>query len=166
MMPFEDRSLCHLWRRLATALVVGLALMTVWRPSALAAEVKQKRFASAEEGVQALITALKANDVNAMLAILGPEARSLIVSGDPVADREGRERAVQEYEESHSLVKPDETKAILQVGKDDWPFPIPLVKEDAGWRFDTRAGKEEILNRRIGRNELAAIEVSRAYVDA
>jgi hypothetical protein len=59
-----------------------------------------------------------------------------------------------------------ETKAILQVDNDDWPFPIPLVKDDAGWRFDTRAGKEEILNRRIGRNELAAIEVCRAYVDA
>jgi hypothetical protein len=166
MMPFEGRSLCRLWRRLATALVVGLALMTMWGPAASAAEVKQKRFASAEEGVQALITALKANDVNAMLAILGPEARPLIVSGDPVADHEAKEHMVQEYEASHSLAKVDETKAVLQVGKDDWPFPIPLVKEDGGWRFDTRAGKDEILNRRIGRNELAAIEVSRAYVDA
>jgi hypothetical protein len=82
----------------------------------LAAEIKQKRFASAEEGVQALITALKANDVNAMLAILGPEARPLILSGDSAADREDRERVVREYEASNNLAKPDETKAILQVG--------------------------------------------------
>lgn len=83
-----------------------------------------------------------------------------------IADRQERERVVREYEESHSLAMTGEAKAVLQVGKDDWPMPIPLVKEDAGWRFDTPAGKEEILNRRIGRNELAAIVVCRAYVDA
>jgi hypothetical protein len=83
-----------------------------------------------------------------------------------VVDRHDRERLVQEYEESHSLVMSGETKAVLQVGKDDWLFPIPLVKDQTGWRFDTQAGREEILNRRIGRNELAAIEVCRAYVDA
>jgi len=129
-------------------------------------EVKQKRFASAEEGVQALMTALKANDVKAMLAILGPDARPLIVTGDSVADRRERQRVVREYEEAHSLAMTGEAKAVLQVGKDDWPLLIPLVKEDGCWRFDTPAGKEEILNRRIGRNELAAIEVCRAYVDA
>ena len=137
-----------------------------WSPSALAAEVKQHRFASAEAGVQALMAAIKANDVKEMLAILGPDARPLIVTGDPVADHQERERVVRDYEEAHSLAMSGETKAVLQIGKDDWPMPIPLVKEDAGWRFDTHAGKEEILNRRIGRNELAAIEVCRAYVDA
>jgi hypothetical protein len=157
---------CLLYAWLAATLATVLTLAVVWSPSAFAAEVKQKRFASAEEGVQALMAALKANDVKAMLAILGPDARPLIITGDAVADRQERERVVREYEEAHSLAMSGETKAVLQVGKDDWPMPIPLVKDDAGWRFDTHAGKEEILNRRIGRNELAAIEVCRAYVDA
>jgi hypothetical protein len=97
---------------------------------------------------------------------LGPAARSLITSGDPVMDRHDRERLAQAYEESHSLGTSGETKAALQVGKDDWPFPIPLVKDKTGWHFDTQAGQEEILNRCIGRNELAVIEVCRACVDA
>jgi Protein of unknown function (DUF2950) len=108
----------------------------------------------------------KAGDVKAMLDVFGPAARPLITSGDPVMDRHDRERLAHAYEESRSLVMSGETKAVLQVGNDDWPFPIPLVKEEIGWHFDTQAGKEEILNRRIGRNELAAIEVCRAYVDA
>jgi hypothetical protein len=83
-----------------------------------------------------------------------------------VADRHDREFVVQAYEEGHGLVMSGETKAVLEVGTDHWPFPIPLVKREAGWSFDTQAGKEEILNRRIGNNELAAIEVGRAYVDA
>jgi Protein of unknown function (DUF2950) len=147
-------------------LAVGLVCTAAWSISVSAAGVEQKHFASAEEAVQALIAALKAGDTKVMLDVLGPEARPLIVSGGAVEDRHDRQRVVQEYEESHSLAMSGETKAILQVGHDDWPLPIPLVKDDAGWRFDTRAGKEEILNRRIGRNELAAIEVCRAYVDA
>jgi hypothetical protein len=156
----------QLGARLGATLITMLIIAAVSRSFALAREVKQMRFASAEEGVQALMAALKANDVKTMLAILGPDARPLIVTADAVADRQERERVVKEYEEAHSLAMSGETKAILQVGKDDWPMPIPLVKEDGAWRFDTRAGKEEILNRRIGRNELAAIEVCRAYVDA
>jgi hypothetical protein len=144
----------------------SLAFAVAWGPSECAAAAAQKRFASVEDGVQALIDTIKAGDVKAMLAVLGPAARRLITSGDPVVDRYDRERVVQAYEESHSLVMSGETKAVLQVGRDDWPFPIPLVKDETGWRFDTQAGQEEILNRRIGRNELAAIEVSRAYVDA
>ena len=157
------RQLCA-W--VAASLTTGLTLAVVWSPHALATEVKQKRFASAEAGVEALMAALKANDMKAMLAILGPDARPLIVTSDPVADRQERERVVRDYEEAHSLAMSGETKAIIQIGKDDWPMPIPLVKDNGSWRFDTHAGKEEILNRRIGRNELAAIEVCRAYVDA
>jgi hypothetical protein len=166
MILLRGHMRCQLYACLAATLTTILILDGMWSPSASAAEVKQKRFASAEDGVQALMAALKANDVKAMLAVLGPDARPLIVTSDAVADRQERERVVREYEEVHSLAKSGETKAVLQVGKDDWPMPIPLVKEDGSWRFDTHAGKEEILNRRIGRNELAAIEVCRAYVDA
>jgi Protein of unknown function (DUF2950) len=166
MMRFRGHRRFRLIACLSATLTTVLALAAVWIPATIAAEVKQRRFASAEAGVEALIAAIKANDVKAMLAILGPDARPLIVTGDPVADRQERERVIRDYEESNSLIKSGETKVILQIGKDEWPLPIPLVKEEAGWRFDTHAGKEEILNRRIGRNELAAIEVCRAYVDA
>ena len=146
---------------LAIALAVGLA-----PPAFGATAVKQKTFASAEEGVKALMEAVKKNDTNAVLAILGPEAKSLIESGDQVSDRAAGERFVKFYEESNKLVKSGDTKAVLEVGKDAWPFPIPLVKESAGWRFDTQEGKEEIINRRIGRNELDVIQVCLAIVDA
>ena len=161
-----EHSRCHLRVCHAAMLAALLAFAAAWSPSVCAAAVAQKRFASTEDGVQELIAAAKAGDVKAMLDVLGPAARPLITSGDPVADRHDRERLAQAYEESHSLVRSGETKAVLQVGKDDWPFPIPLVKDGTGWRFDTHGGQEEILNRRIGRNELAVIEVCRAYVDA
>ena len=146
---------------LAVVLALGLAL-----PIFGADAVKQKTFSSPEEGVKALIEATKKNDTKAMLTILGPEAKSLIESGDQVSDRAAGERFVKSYEESNKLVKSGDTQAVLEVGKDAWPFPIPLVKESAGWRFDTQEGKEEIINRRIGRNELDVIQVSLAFVDA
>jgi Protein of unknown function (DUF2950) len=164
MMPSGERRHRRVWP--AATLVALLAFAVAWNPPVCTAAVAQKRFASAEDGVQALIAATKAGDVKAMLDVLGPAARPLITSGDPVVERHDRERLVQAYEESHSLVMAGETKAVLQVGTDNWPFPIPLVMDETGWRFDTQAGREEILNRRIGRNELAVIEVCRAYVDA
>jgi Protein of unknown function (DUF2950) len=166
MMLSGEHGRCHLGVCRVATLATLLAFAVAWSPSVCAAAVTQKRFASAEDGVQALIAAVKAGDVKAMLDVLGPAARPLITSGDPVADRHDRERLAHAYEESHSLVMSGETKAVLQVGTDDWPFPIPLVRDETGWRFDTPAGQEEILNRRIGRNELAVIEVCRAYVDA
>ena len=146
---------------LAVVLALGLAL-----PIFGADAVKQKTFSSPEEGVKALMEATKKDDTKAILTILGPEAKSLIESGDQVSDRAAFERFVKSYEESNKLVKSGDAKAILEVGKDAWPFPIPLVKENAGWRFDTHEGKEEIINRRIGRNELDVIQVSLAIVDA
>lgn len=131
-----------------------------------AATVKQKTFSSPEEGVKALIDAAKKNDTKGILEILGADAKSIIESGDPVADNEGRERFVKSYDEANKLVKSGEAEMVLEVGKDEWPFPIPLVKENNGWRFDTKEGKEEIINRRIGRNELDVIQVSLAIVDA
>ena len=160
---YRRRQLCA-W--VAATLTTVLTLVRGVEPVRLGCRSQTMRFASAEAGVEALMAALKANDVKAMLAILGPNARPLIITSDPVADHQERERVVRDYEEAHSLAMSGEAKAVLQIGKDDWPMPIPLVKEDGAWRYDTPAGKEEILNRRIGRNELAAIEVCRAYVDA
>jgi hypothetical protein len=127
----------------------------------------QRYFATAEEAVTDFVAAVKAHDTKALLAILGPEGEQLVDSGDPVADREAGERFVKGYEEKHTLETSDDgAKVTLDTGADDWPFPIPLVKDKDGWRFDTEAGEEEILNRRIGRNELSAIEACQAYVDA
>ena len=132
----------------------------------MGAAARQKSFPAPEEGVQALIEAAQKNDTTALLAVLGPEAKSFVNTGDPVSDRASRERFVKSYEEAHTLVQSGDTKVVLQIGKDEWPFPIPLIKGSAGWRFDTQEGKAEILNRRIGRNELDVIQVCLAYVDA
>jgi hypothetical protein len=100
-----------------------------------------------------------------MLAILGPDSDELVSSGDDVADKSGRALFIQAFEKG-SRIDEKEDLVILYVGEDDWPLPMPVVKEDGRWRFDAEAGKDEILSRRIGRNELDVIEVARAYVDA
>jgi hypothetical protein len=125
-----------------------------------------RRFASPEEAAQALITAARAGDSAAILAVLGPDAKELVRSGDAAADREARGRFVKAWGERNELAKAGDGMALLVIGKDEWIFPIPMVKDASGWYFDTKEGKEEILNRRIGRNELSAIKAVRAYVDA
>jgi len=133
---------------------------------ALAAEAKQKIYATPEEAVKELIASMKSGDAKAMIAVLGQGSKDIVQSGDAVADKAGRERFVKSYEEANKLEKSGDSKAVLSTGKDDWPFAIPIVKDAAGWRFDAKQGREEILNRRIGRNELAVIQVAQAYVDA
>jgi hypothetical protein len=153
------------YRRLTMMLVLCLLSMGAVGV-AMGAAAKQRSFPTPEEGVQALLEAAQKHDQTTLLAILGPEAKPLVSTGDPVADRESSEHFVKSYEEAHTLVPSGDTKVVLQIGKDEWPFPIPLIKGSAGWRFDTQAGKEELLNRRIGRNELDVIQVCLAYVDA
>lgn len=156
---------CAEWRRtlLAVFLIAGVATGST---AANAAEAKQRTFASPEEAVQALVTAATSGDTKALEAILGPGSRALVQSGDGVADRAGRERFARAYGDGNRIAREGDAKAILMVGKDDWPLPIPIVKDASGWRFDTKQGREEILNRRIGRNELSAIQAVLAYVDA
>ncbi len=135
-------------------------------PTMAATAIQQKTFATPAAAVDALIAANRANKMRELLALLGPKGAKLIHSGDPVADKRGRGRFVAAYDEAHKLELNGQDKAILIVGKEEWPLPIPLVRQQAGWRFDTKAGVEEILNRRIGHNELSVIEVCRAYVVA
>jgi hypothetical protein len=134
-------------------------------PAALAAE-GQKTFASPQEAAQALGAAAGAGNVKALESILGPGSAALLRSGDAVADRRGRERFAKAFAEANKIERQGDAKALVLVGKDEWPLPIPLVKGAAGWRFDAEAGREEILNRRIGRNELSAVQAMLAYVDA
>ncbi len=151
-------------RRLSAALLAVVLLGAMAVPAL--AERAQRSFASPEAAADALFAADRTNDKNALLAIFGPGGGKLVRSGDPVADRDGRARFAAAYGEKHAIAQEGADKAVLVIGKEEWPFPIPLVKTEAGWRFDTKAGREEILDRRIGRNELNTIEVCRAFVAA
>jgi len=151
-------------RRRVGILLVIVSMAAGWGPSASDA-VAQRRFPSLEEAAQALVGALRTGDQTAILAVLGEEGRAIVSSGDPVADRRDRERFVAAYDQQHRL-DAGGGKVVLVVGPDDFPFAIPLVPDGASWRFDTAAGKEEVVNRRIGQNELNAIQVCLAYVDA
>ncbi len=152
-------------RRRWAPVLVAVLLSGAAVPDAFTAD-GQKSFGSPEEAAKALVTAVTAGDLKAMRDILGPGSEGLVQSGDAVADRAGRERFVRAYGEANRIGKQGDAKAVLLVGKDEWPLPIPIVKVGSGWRFDTKAGREEILNRRIGRNELSAVQAVLAYVDA
>jgi hypothetical protein len=125
----------------------------------------QKDFKSPSDAVQALMTALKTGGDKELLSVLGPDSNDLISSGDPVADMQQRQDCLKAYDEQNRI-EPDGDRSLLIIGKNEWPFPIPLVKKDNRWVFDTASGKEEILNRRIGENELKTIQVLLAIVDA
>ncbi len=124
-------------------------------------------FASPDDAGNTLLTAAKSGDQNALLAIFGPDAKDILVSGDPVQDKNAKEAFVAGYGVMHRWRNMQDGDEILLIGADNFPFPIPLKKNGEGkWFFDTAAGKDEVLNRRIGRNELAIIEVCRAVADA
>jgi hypothetical protein len=118
------------------------------------------------KATDSLVSALRKNDDAALHKIFGEEGTEILDSGDPVADQNDAEEFLKRYDESHALVAESPEKVILTVGHDGWPFPVPIVKVEEGWVFDTAAGKDEILNRRVGRNELDAIQTCLAVVDA
>jgi len=124
----------------------------------------QRTFATPEDAASALVQVVKANDRTKILGVLGG-ANDWVSSGDPVADRAIGDRFVAAYEVKHSIVGSGD-KLTLTVGNDDYPFAFPIVKSGERWRFDTEAGKEELLARRIGANELDAIKILQAIVDA
>lgn len=128
--------------------------------------VAPQEFSSPDQAVAALIAAARADDTTRLLAIVGSDGEDIIVSGDEGADRQGRQKFVALYDEKHYLQSQDGDTVTLVVGNADWPFPVPIVKDDKGWSFDAETGKDEILNRRIGANELAVIQVCKAIGDA
>lgn len=127
---------------------------------------EQKTFTTPDEAVKALVKATEDGDQDELLAIYGDDGKELVFSGDPVQDKRLRDLFVKSYKTRHSLVVEDKKTRILQVGPNNWPLPIPIVNDGGKWRFDTAAGKEELLYRRIGHNELGAIGVCRGYIDA
>lgn len=148
-----------------------IALVTLFlslaAPQAFAAEnAAQSRFPTALDAVDALMTAVKQQDDAALLAIFGADAADILHTGDPVQDRQALKRFSERLDQKIALVRRAGDEIVLESGKDDLPFPIPLRHDDAGWYFDTAAGREELFNRRIGANELHTLGVVRAYVDA
>jgi hypothetical protein len=144
--------------RVTLAIILGLQGVAVAAPA-------QKRFASMDEAVNALVGAVRSADRKALVEILGRQGNPLVWSGDDVADRAAFQRFTTAYDRAHRL-EGGGGKVVLYVGDDDFPFPIPLVPDGPRWRWDTDAGDDELLNRRIGQNELSVIQVCLAYVDA
>ena len=145
---------------------LALIVVIVLQGPALAAKSIQKTFESPEAALEALVKALRDDNEKELLAVFGPGSETLVWSGDAVDDRERREIFVKLYEDKNRLEAVGDKKVIVHVGNNDWPFPIPIVKAGKNWRFDTKQGKQEILNRRIGENEHDAIQTCLAIVDA
>lgn len=130
-----------------------------------AAAAQQKLFATAEAAVAAFVSAVKENNEKELLAIFGDAGKELVASGDPVDDRQRRELFIREFEQKNKLT-PEGVKMVLVIGEKEWPFPVPVAKKGDRWFFDTLAGREEILNRRVGENELSTVQTLLAIVDA
>src|SRR5260370_7312439 len=163
-MPEHTVWQMHGWQWLRRT--IGAIALCVMAPLAMAGTSVQKSFESPDAGVSALVEAVKSNDQRMLRSILGPHSRKLVSSGDEVADAHNREAFIKAYSNAHKIVLESDTKATLVIGDDEWPLPIPLVQSGGHWRFDATQGEKEILARRIGANELAAIQVCLAIVDA
>jgi hypothetical protein len=146
------------------ALVGAIAVATVVLSAS--PSLAQRSYSSAEEAAAALVTAVRSGPRSAILKVLGNAAEDIVSSGDEVEDAEARQRFLAAYDAGHSIKAAGNKTATLILGAEDFPFPIPLVKTKTGWEFDTDAGRIEILQRRVGRNELDAIQASLAFVDA
>jgi DUF2950 family protein len=157
--------------RILLALCLGVAWPVLGLPAdpaAPPAKTHQKTFDTPEQAGEALISAAEKFDVAALKEILGPDGMDLVVTEDPVQDKNQSAAFAAHAREKHQIIRDPANKkfATLSVGNEDWPLPIPIVQEGSKWRFDTKAGRQEVLYRRIGRNELDAIEVCHGYVEA
>ena len=159
---FSKRASC--FRFLPLVVAVFVFLLT---GSAAAQQGNEKTFASPGDAVLALYNAVKSNDVQAINAIFGTNADSILHSGDDVADKNTAVNFIAKYDQMHRVVVEPNQTVTLYIGAENWPMPIPLVKNNTGrWYFDTETGKKEILFRRVGSNENDAIETLHALVDA
>jgi hypothetical protein len=158
----ENSVMNHSLRTILASICLALAM-----PGASAAPAAgQTQFKTAFAAAEALWAATRTQDDATLLKLFGADAQELLHTGDPVQDRQALENFSARIDEKIALVHQAEGLIVLELGNDDWPFAIPLRHEESGWYFDTAAGKEEMINRRIGENELHALGVVRAYVDA
>jgi hypothetical protein len=147
-------------------LMLSIALVAISFAGVAGAAHAQQRYKTPEDAVTALVTAVRANNVRDMIMVLGAEGRDIVVSGDDVADQTARAAFLIAYDLKHQVLKTGDDRAELVVGNNNWQLPIPLVQKGSVWHFDAVSGRREVLFRRIGRNELSAIQVALAYVDA
>ena len=153
--------------RLRKLVPVALLLTSgILENPAMAQEKGQKTFSTPLEASDALYTAAKSNDEKELLEIFGPGGKQILHSGDEAEDAASRATFLQGYEEMHRLVEEPNGTVSLYIGARNWPAPIPIVKKQNGWYFDTESGKQEILFRRIGRNEISAIQICRQLAAA
>src|ERR1700757_1528089 len=146
-------------------LLLGLLLVVGFASPSFAEETHPKAFASPEEAANALFEAAQREDEQALEAILGA-GKEVTSSSDEVEDKLEREQFSQKYTEMHRLVQEPDGSTVLYIGAENWPFPIPLVSKNGAWYFDSQAGKQEILFRRIGENEATAIQVCEEFAMA
>ncbi|HSF14903.1 MAG TPA: DUF2950 family protein, partial [Vicinamibacteria bacterium] len=149
-----------------TRSLIGAAIVAGVAVASCAPKSETRTFATPDDAVRALIDTVNGGDLEALVELFGPEGRDLVSGSDPATGRRNQQVFLAAIREQWRLEDRDANTKELIVGNEDWPFPIPLVRVDQGWRFDAPAGREEILARRIGRNELAVIDVCQAYVEA
>jgi len=148
----------------ATLTLLTVAILVV---SSASSAVAQQDYKTPQAAVDALVATAKSGDPKAALVVLGQGGEDIISSGDKVSDDAVRQRFVASYDTKHTITMEGDGKAVLVIGDNDYPFPIPLARNKNGtWSFDTEAGRREILYRRIGHNELDTIQTCLAYVDA
>src|SRR3984957_1665857 len=156
------------FRRSGVSKIATISVMLIagFPAAALAQQAGQKTYASPEEASQPLFRAAQKNDEKAVLEVLGPDGKAIIESGDAKEDTAARENFVEKFKVMHRLVEEPDATTTLYIGAENWPTPIPLVNRAGKWYFDTEAGRQEILFRRIGKNELSAIRVCQEMVAA
>jgi Protein of unknown function (DUF2950) len=159
------RAKAHVIEDVMNGTLVSIAIAALLCTTASIVSAQQD-FKTPDEAASALASAAKAGDRKAIVTVLGPDGQDIVSSGDEVADAATRQKFVAAYDAKHQIAMEGDNKAMLVIGQEDFPLPIPLVRKDGLWRFDTAAGREEILFRRVGRDELDAIQSCLAYVDA
>lgn len=152
--------------RFGKVIIPIVAVLTAIAAIALLRRPLRVTFASPKQAVEQLIIALRNENLSAATLILGPKSEIIVRSGDDVSDRQARRRFIAAYDAHEAFAVETPSRVTLLVGPDNWPFPIPLVKESDGWRFNTGAGRRELIARRIGRDEIDAIKECKVFVDA
>jgi hypothetical protein len=154
------------WVRRLGSLALVIAALALLSGCAQEERIEPKAFASAQDAVDTLVQAMRTHDMEQLKAIVGSEGTELVESGDEVADQQNRQEFLRLYDEKHGLTTNGDGSVTLCLGNLDWPFPLPLVANGQNWAFDVASGKEEVINRRVGRNELSAVQVCQAIADA
>ncbi|MFA6957268.1 MAG: DUF2950 domain-containing protein [Thermoanaerobaculia bacterium] len=154
-----------LMRGIVTVAIVALTI-AIASPSFAATTPKGKSYSTPEKAVDAFVGAVRNYNLKTLVSIFGKGSESLFETGDPVADKNQRELFLKLYDEKHAIVPQGDGRRVLTAGNSGWPVPMPIVKTGSKWAFDSAAGIEELINRRVGRNELMAIQTCLAAADA